>query len=1691
MNTKFKKCPNCNQQFGIKSLSSKLNDNLPLFLKCGHSVCENCITNLVKFSEPIECKVCYKNMKISANNLTLIKDNKLELRKLFPVNIYMLGELSLECENKKENENNGEDCYINLEAIMQDAENTQDLCVECHNLTTTICQQCNAILCEPCFNKSHKHFTILKNHLLLKIEPKLPPNKCKLHIQKTLDYYCKDCCKSICMDCLVIGGEKSCKNHKLVSTQEINEQLLEELVVLSPKVEESFKRLTKTAVDIGNILHSIKYKNGLSYIEKMANEVEQHFSKLISLIQTQKHKLYTILLEQQNAEKESLQNIKNKLADLIKLSRTVLNAVNRSFSEEEMKQANMSVLLEDAKNVVASPWFLCHDTTPIKIVINEELCDKINNFISLEGDSNRTYKILATAELDPSTEIPPPPNAPVYPPKFTEDVREKLQKKLKVEKEDNKEQSFYKKVPTYHSKSGSFSSISSVNSESSYKRSSKYKDDGHKSTVSSFLENHKPKPLHADGQELVFISHIVTPHHFYVQQSCQQVTVEELLKEFRNAVSLPMPSISHVAEGKFYLVFNKTDNLWQRSQVISVDRKNIAKPLVHVFCIDFGSTEIVSIDKLRLLPPTRAQSPLPLAIRCSLSNCEPLAGAWTSDDAVLMQSITDNKQAVLHVHRINSTSMSGVSVDCDVTTFEHGVSLVHALVFHGRARLINTKAPYPKNVTAVNKPKVFINNNDFKPKTVEEVFITYIVSPDLFYVRKHHLQNVYEKLCEELEQNYSLCVNAGTIYLPEIDMVCVVNLEKYELDTVANETRATWARALIKELPGRGRVKVLLLDSGATVVVHWSALRRINPKFTTLRALATECHLSDVTPLNKKWSPNSVNLLQAYQNRLLELRVEDNHNHSLGVKLYDKTGAEEVICINTEMVKYKFAVAMSFNTYNKQDMLKEHVTTNKSPLEKLNPSTSNDGITIIKKTELPKSDVKDGLKAKEKGPLRLEAKVLHYQSPSLIYVCFVHQQKTFNTIFENIQKHYSNKKTVSKKNWKVGDKCCIFSQQSQTWRRAYIVEINDENTKVFYLDFAYVETLPISCLRELTKEFSSIGYAAVKCHLSGIVSANGEEWPSITKEYLKEMLDVYKRVFITKLGNFKDNSMPIEIWVYHTTQGSALEPNTSEWRCLNKKIIEQGLAIPDKTQQVGNANENVAWLENLSDTVEDWPQLESKQTKSPTYNSDVKSQQSSTTSSECELNYNNDNKTTTVFISDWLPPEPLQCQEFIGVPTYVDNDGIIYLHEISQQETLDLIRKALDIRFENTDLKANCTKWSIGEPCIALFYLDNKFYRGRILEINNDVSTCLVQYIDYGNEETCPFSNLRKCTPLYQIPTQVSKCKLSRIKPVGNYWNRKTLDYLHKTIVEKKCYIKITADAIDGVYPIDLKINKLCINDHLVEFEMAKYCDDSKIVIRKFTQFDKSNDEHSFAIESDSGPDYIIEDEQDTDVSYQNSNDMQSLEGKDWNLIVQEEENHSHEGKFLTFKDIVDQCFICNIIVINNFNTLELNIVHRPELVEQYEQMFEKLQQEAANMMALDGIFENKACVALFSDDGQWYRASILEYSDETNRIKVRYVDYGNVEIISIADVREIGEEFIKLPPLTLQATLHGIQVNPEMEVSVLTREFENAFLDKGPFNVQVIDYKNKIPCVELRNMDKELVYKNLIDSKIFLLTTD
>lgn len=434
---------------------------------------------------------------------------------------------------------------------------------------------------------------------------------------------------------------------------------------------------------------------------------------------------------------------------------------------------------------------------------------------------------------------------------------------------------------------------------------------------------------------------------------------------------------------------------------------------------------------------------------------------------------------------------------------------------------------------------------------------------------------------------------------------------------------------------------------------------------------------------------------------------------------------------------------------------------------------------------------------------------------------------------------------------------------------------------------------------------------------------------------------------------------------------------------------------------------------------------------------------------------------------------------------YIDNDGTIFLHDVSQEHVLVFIKDSLAVGSQKEYLKTQSYDWRVGEPCVARYYLDDSFYRGTVVKVDKEQSMCTIHYVDYGNYEECAFSDLRKGIALHQIPIQAYACSLGRIQPIGGKWNLPELDYIHKAIVEKKCFVKVIGEPIDGIIPIDLKYDKLWMNDHLVEFNMATYTDGSKPVVRQFVPIKGKvvKTERVIKVDTASEPDYIVEEDIGSSPASGSSDSF-----KIQTLTDPHNESNLTEtnANFVSYPGREENEFDCNITVINNINTLEL-VVDHGEKNAIYENLYETVQKKGHTMPPLNGIFENKACIALFPEDNKWYRAIILQYSESKNLVKVRYVDYGNIGINELQNVREIKEDWAELPPASISVTLHNAKANPNLSDDNIISALVNTFLDNGPFHVRIIHYKNSLPCVELRDNKQMLVYQEMFASMIFL----
>ena len=98
-------------------------------------------------------------------------------------------------------------------------------------------------------------------------------------------------------------------------------------------------------------------------------------------------------------------------------------------------------------------------------------------------------------------------------------------------------------------------------------------------------------------------------------------------------------------------------------------------------------------------------------------------------------------------------------------------------------------------------------------------------------------------------------------------------------------------------------------------------------------------------------------------------------------------------------------------------------------------------------------------------------------------------------------------------------------------------------------------------------------------------------------------------------------------------------------------------------------------------------------------------------------------------------------------------------------------------------------------------------------------------------------------------------------------------------------------------------------------------------------------------------------------------------------------------------------------------------------------------------------------CVALYDEDQQWYRASVM--SVHGTDVKVQFVDYGNSELVDRQSIKPISSAFMTSPLLAIECCLDGFQSSPVPDDAVrllenLVTEQELSVTFKGPKNVFV-----------------------------------
>ena len=374
----------------------------------------------------------------------------------------------------------------------------------------------------------------------------------------------------------------------------------------------------------------------------------------------------------------------------------------------------------------------------------------------------------------------------------------------------------------------------------------------------------------------------------------------------------------------------------------------------------------------------------------------------------------------------------------------------------------------------------------------------------------------------------------------------------------------------------------------------------------------------------------------------------------------------------------------------------------------------------------------------------------------------------------------------------------------------------------------------------------------------------------------------------------------------------------------------------------------------------------------------------------------------------------------------VESRNQVYLQSIDAFDAAEDLKKQIH---DDKNLQQLTKKPEPKSFCIARYDVDGQLYRAKVLDasLKDDSSKVCVQFVDFGNSSFVQVGDMFVLDLKYAKALQLAvPCKISSIPAT-----------LSPSEVVKKLEDLSLAE--------DVSI--------FASFDKSEFGDDNTVNLQVC-----QNDDHRMSLDlyltkHDSATKAVIESAQLKYTVIENILNQTSR-----SIYVSHVESPGH-----VYCQLSEFC--------NDLDTLMDSIedyygVDRPE----------------NEIKTAESLPVGSPCVAKYAADNAWYRAIVEDVVDE-DKLKVRFVDYGNSETLSLSMVRKSKVGFCTLP---IQA-IHCYLALVDHETSVWTGDEINDFDSrvatlqlKATFS-RLIDEKASIFEVMLRLPDETLLNKDYI----------
>ena len=319
---------------------------------------------------------------------------------------------------------------------------------------------------------------------------------------------------------------------------------------------------------------------------------------------------------------------------------------------------------------------------------------------------------------------------------------------------------------------------------------------------------------------------------------------------------------------------------------------------------------------------------------------------------------------------------------------------------------------------------------EIQPGTTERVFVSSATGPTNFFCQLMKTADSLDELMNQMFEYYEeLSAQQEQMSKPSVGEFCAA---KFTLDD-------GWYRAKVLGVQGNN-VSVLYVDYGNSETLSLSRLKTLNSKFHSLPIQAINCSLSG-------------DVIGVSDSQFLELVSEKEFTARViavrgGVTVVDLVSKETDMSISNILVKEANQQAPTLSACN------------------------------IANSQWKTGDT-------------IEVFIPFAESANKFFCQASNHSVQLDDLMNSLEEHYSTD-TENLSTVEVGS-CCVAWYSEGGWYRAKVEQVQGREVKVNYVDYGDTSTVPLSSIRTLKPEFSSLPAQAVQCCLKGFSTHLGPE----------------------------------------------------------------------------------------------------------------------------------------------------------------------------------------------------------------------------------------------------------------------------------------------------------------------------------------------------------------------------------------------------------------------------------------------------------------------------------------------------------------------------------------------------------------------------------------------------------------------